>query len=400
MLSLVRRLRLWRYPAAAGIVLMSTLASALFYGLLDIAGQAMVYLTGVLVAAVTLGAAPAYFAAILAFAIYNYYLVEPRFILQLDSTEDFLAFGFFLGVAMLTGGWRAGSGTTPGATSCGPARPGPCSRPAGGSPRPPTRTSCASIWWNTSPWRRKARPPSATGERGWRHPADIPAPPFPAGPGDTPDGWRIREVEADGADLGLVAWRTAADERDDPERDRLISVLIDLGAAAIARARLAAVQSDLVATAKTEQLRNALLASISHDLRTPLAAILASATSLRTFGPQFSPDVRDDLMSTIEEEAERLNQFVANLLSMTKLESGALSLERQVFDAAEVVNRAADRIEKSRRREVRRSAPRPWWPRATPSCWSRRSATCSRTRPAIPPPTARSRSAARCARTG
>jgi two-component system sensor histidine kinase KdpD len=358
-LILIRRARLWRYPAAAGIVLMAGLTAYLLHAVVGAAALSMVFLAGVVVTAVTLGAAPAYFAAILTFLVYNYYLMEPRFTFRLASTEDFLSFGFFLGVAILTGGLAG--------------------RLRDQSRRNVLRARATAALFDAS--RRlssvtdedamrqdlvahiamAAKGPAALtdGQRVWLHPATAESPPFAGGAGGAAPladlgGWRIRPIDADGTALGLAAWRVDADEREDPERDRLISVLIDLGATAIARARLANVQADLQAAAKTEQLRTALLSSISHDLRTPLAAILASASSLRAFGAQFPPDVRDDLVSTIEEEAERLNQFVANLLSMTKLESGALALERQVFDAAEVVNRAADRLEKTRRREVQR----------------------------------------------
>jgi two-component system sensor histidine kinase KdpD len=344
-------MRLWRYPAAAGIVLVSAVVAALLYHVVDPTGEAMVFLTGVLVSAVTLGAAPAYFAAVLAFVIYNYYLTEPKYTFQLNSPEDFLALGFFLGVAMLTGGLA-------GRLRDQSRRNALRARATGALFEASRRLSSTT---DEDVMRQhlvahialaaKGHAALRDGDRVWSHPPLV-ASPFAGDPQDT--GWRARSIEADGADLGQVAWRTAADERPDPERDRLIEVLIDLGAAAIARARLSAAQADSAAAAKTEQLRTALLASISHDLRTPLAAILASATSLKTFGAQFSPHVRDDLVDTIEEEAERLNQFVANLLSMTKLESGALSLEMQGFDAAEVVNRAADRIEKIRHREVRR----------------------------------------------
>jgi two-component system sensor histidine kinase KdpD len=345
-------MRLWRYPAAAGIVLLSSLTSAVLYRLIDLAGQAMLYLAAVLVTAVTLGAAPAYFAAILAFLIYNYYLSEPRFTLELTSPEDFLTLAFFLGMAMFTG---ALAGRLRDQSRRNALRARATSALFEASRRLSSTTDEDAMREHlVAHIALAARGAAAVreGERVWSHPPAIAPSPFDSDAEDA--GWRARSMVADGANLGQVAWRTGAEERDDPERDRLIEVLIDLGAAAITRARLSAAQADSAAAAKTEQLRTALLSSISHDLRTPLAAILASATSLKTFGPQFSPDVRADLVDTIEEEAERLNQFVANLLSMTKLESGALSLEVQGFDAAEVVNRAADRIEKIRHREVRR----------------------------------------------
>ena len=102
------------------------------------------------------------------------------------------------------------------------------------------------------------------------------------------------------------------------------------------------------ARARTEDLRNALLSSISHDLRTPLAAVLASATSLQEFGDKFDAKTRHDLTATIQEEAERLNAFVTNLLNMTRLESGALDPASAAFDLAEVVERVRKRFERLR----------------------------------------------------
>jgi two-component system sensor histidine kinase KdpD len=122
-----------------------------------------------------------------------------------------------------------------------------------------------------------------------------------------------------------------------------LDILIDTGAAAIARARSAADRAAAEAHARAEDLRNALLSSISHDLRTPLASILASASSLREYGESFPPATRADLAATIEEEVERLDAFVANLLSMSRLEGDALSIDRVPFDVREVVHRALAR---------------------------------------------------------
>jgi two-component system sensor histidine kinase KdpD len=102
------------------------------------------------------------------------------------------------------------------------------------------------------------------------------------------------------------------------------------------------------ARARTEDLRNALLSSISHDLRTPLAAVLASASSLQEFGEQFDAKTRRDLIDTIQEEAERLNAFVTNLLNMTRLEAGGLDAQSDAFDLSEVVDRTRKRFERLR----------------------------------------------------
>ncbi len=159
--------------------------------------------------------------------------------------------------------------------------------------------------------------------------------------------WRRREVQADGIEFGQLAWRpTGASPEAMVEDERLIDVLIDLGAAAIRRAQLTAAQSEVQAFAKTEQLRTALLSSISHDLRTPLSAILVSASSLHDYGDRFEPKVRTDLALTIREESRRLNRYVENLLNITKLESGALAIGQVAVDLADVVGEVGELYER------------------------------------------------------
>ena len=155
--------------------------------------------------------------------------------------------------------------------------------------------------------------------------------------------WRLRPLRAEGQPAGMAVWGAGPAHRADDD-ERLVDVLVDIAGAAIARSRLAGARAEIQARERTEQLRNALLSSISHDLRTPLAAILASASSLREFGDRFDREVRDDLILTIQEEAERLNIFVGNLLNMTKLESGALSVAQVAFGMGEVVERVLTRI--------------------------------------------------------
>ena len=96
-------------------------------------------------------------------------------------------------------------------------------------------------------------------------------------------------------------------------------------------------------TAETERLRAALLTSISHDLRTPLASILGAVSSLRSFSDKYDAAQREELLATLQEEAERLNRFVGNLLDMTRLESGAIELNFELFDLGEIVDTALRR---------------------------------------------------------
>lgn len=113
---------------------------------------------------------------------------------------------------------------------------------------------------------------------------------------------------------------------------------------AIERTRLVREMEQARLKAETERLRDALLSSVSHDLRTPLVAIIGSVTSLLTYGTSYDEATRRDLLATIQEEAERLNRFVGNLLDMMRLEAGELQLNRQWVDIGDVIGTATSRL--------------------------------------------------------
>jgi two-component system, OmpR family, sensor histidine kinase KdpD len=122
-----------------------------------------------------------------------------------------------------------------------------------------------------------------------------------------------------------------------PDQRRLLDSLSDQTALAIERLHLAEEADRSRVAAETEKLRTALLTSISHDLRTPLASILGSASSLKAYRDSLGAGEQDELIGTIQEEAERLNHFIANLLDMTRLESGALAPNLALIDLDDVV---------------------------------------------------------------
>ena len=97
---------------------------------------------------------------------------------------------------------------------------------------------------------------------------------------------------------------------------------------------------------ETDRLRSALLTSISHDLKTPLAAVLGSAGTLRDLSGKLSDAEKADLLATIIDESERLNRFIANLLDMTRLESGAVAPNLALHDVSEIVGSALRRANK------------------------------------------------------
>ncbi len=131
-----------------------------------------------------------------------------------------------------------------------------------------------------------------------------------------------------------------------PDERRLLDALMDQAAVAIERVRLAREMDDARLAAEAEKLRGALLTSLSHDLRTPLSSILGAANSLREYSDLFDAKARSELIETIEEEAQRMARFVANLLDMTRLEAGAIELRREPADISEVIGAAVHRMGK------------------------------------------------------
>jgi two-component system sensor histidine kinase KdpD len=131
-----------------------------------------------------------------------------------------------------------------------------------------------------------------------------------------------------------------------PDQRRLLDALTDQAALAIERINLAADVDQARLSSETEKLRSALLTSISHDLRTPLASILGSATSLRVYRKNMDDAAQDELLHTIQDESERLNRFISNLLDMTRLETGAIAPHGELIDLADIVGSALKRTSK------------------------------------------------------
>jgi len=135
-------------------------------------------------------------------------------------------------------------------------------------------------------------------------------------------------------------------ERLDLNAERSLTAILDQTAIALDRARLAEETVIQAARLEGERYREALLSSISHDLRTPLATITGAVTSLRQLGERMTPENRDDLLQSIEEESGRMSRFVANLLDMTRIEAGTLKPKRDWVDVTDVIQSAVDRTRK------------------------------------------------------
>lgn len=150
----------------------------------------------------------------------------------------------------------------------------------------------------------------------------------------------LRTASGPVAIVGLDGPAPAGDTR------RLLDALCDQAAVAIERIRLADDLDEASVKAQSEHLRGLLFTSISHDLRTPLATIMGAAGTLRRDAARLPTEARDDLLRSIEEEGERLNAFVANLLDMTRLESGVLEPRRDWAAIGDVIATALHRAER------------------------------------------------------
>ncbi|MGA7674853.1 MAG: sensor histidine kinase KdpD [Rhizomicrobium sp.] len=129
-----------------------------------------------------------------------------------------------------------------------------------------------------------------------------------------------------------------------PEERRLLDALIDQTALAVERAELVERVDEAQVRAEADKLRVAMLTSLSHDLRTPLASILGAATTLTANRGLYDAGQTDEMLSTIREEAERLDRFVGNLLDMSRLEADALGVKPEAVDLIDLVEAAAKRL--------------------------------------------------------
>ena len=144
----------------------------------------------------------------------------------------------------------------------------------------------------------------------------------------------------------------------DREQIHIMESFADQTAMAIERNLLAEEAHQALLKAETETLRNTLLSSVSHDLRTPLAAITGAATTLLQKDVTFDASERQELMQTIYEEAEHLNQIIRNVLDMTRLEAGAITVKKEWQSLEEIVGAVLNRLsEKLKDRPVQTKLP-------------------------------------------
>ncbi len=332
---------------------------------LSVTSISLAFLTAVLGAAASFGLAPSIYACVLATLVYNFFFLPPVYTFTIADPDNVVALFFFLATALITSNLAARMRAQALAARRRAAITEALyqfSRKLAGI------GDLDDLLWATCyqvaalldvrvvfllpegegvavragypPEDRLDEADIAAAQWSWQH--DRPA---GRGSDSLPGAKRLflplRTGRGKMAIIGLDADRTG--DLLSPEQRRLLDTLGDQAAVAIERITLAGDLDRARLQAETERLRAALLTSISHDLRTPLSSILGAATSLDSFGALLDPAGRRDLLATIRDEAERLNRFVANLLDMTRLESGALTLRREPADLGEIAATALAR---------------------------------------------------------
>ncbi len=359
----------WRgYPGTLLVVALCSGVAAAMYRTFDLSNLAMVYLVGVVVAAMAFGRGPAIAASILAVLTFDFVFVPPRYTFHVDDSQYLVTFGVMLMVAVVIGTLTARLRDQLSVARQEQRRTASLYRLSHElAARSTLREVLESAVDRISEILESSvaillpdengRVAVAVGDAGLfgggEHERTVAQWAFEnrksAGLGtQSLPGSRGIHIPLSGSDrsLGVLSIHPANPRRiRDPESARTIQALASQAALALERCFLADAAERARTEAETERARSALLSSVSHDLRTPLAAITGAATSLLDGSPQLNDDSRRELAKTIADEAGRLNRLIGDLLEMTRLESGALRVQKEWHSLEEVVGAALSRLE-------------------------------------------------------
>ncbi|VVO63484.1 sensor histidine kinase [Pseudomonas fluorescens] len=348
-------------------VVATVLATALAWAVasvLPLPNISLVFLAAVLLVAVRSSLGPALVCAALSFLTYDFLFIPPNFSFSIQREEDVLTLLFFLLMAALTGNLAARQRRQLQAlrdTQEETTELLDLSRKLTAATDRQAVVSAAAQHldgWSDlqlcllnrdgqSGWKVETGGPlefteaeRAAADWAWQH--DQPA---GAGTGTLPFGrWWWWPLSVEDGPLALLGVCAKEGQSLSGQRRRLLTALSQPLAQALARAQLA---DDLEAArlhGETEQLRSALLASVSHDLRTPLTSMRGSIDSLLALGEAIPLEDRRELLEGTRDEAERLDRYIQNLLDMTRLGHGALKLARDWVSPADIVGSSLSRL--------------------------------------------------------
>ncbi len=359
----------WSVSVAASAVGVAVLAGFALERITRWPNLSMIFLLAVLLCAMSFGLSSAVAASMLSFLAYNFFFIDPRYSFTVAEPHELLALLIFLAVAVVTGtmaGRLREQATATRERAEATQALFDFSRKLSGVGKLDdilwllASQSAAAVKGNsivlikdekgisirggwpadddmsTSDW-AAARWAFQRGEIAGRGTATLPTTRF-----------QFRPMLASSGPIGVIGIEAEKGLDALPAAtDAMLQSFLEQAAIAVERTTLVDQASKAQTAAEGEKLRAALLSSISHDLRTPLASITGSVTSLRTLGSQMSASDRSELLATIEDEAGRMSRFVSNLLDMTRLEAGAVDIRRDWVDVGDTIRGAVARARKS-----------------------------------------------------
>jgi two-component system, OmpR family, sensor histidine kinase KdpD len=389
--------RLRRATTVIAVSVVSLAAATLVVGYLQdtlgVPNPSAVYLVAVVVTALLAGTAGAVLTSVAAFLLYNYLFTEPRYTLSMHESGVWLSVVLLLFVGIVVGQLAASMRSR---AETGRVREREAralfriSRELATRPSTEaalaeicsildTETGMAAVWIALGP-ESSERTVAEAGDRGLTggsHDSAATSSPDEEGslsagipgvlsvlrrtPGDEPAHWvkvhqgpgragsraametyRVR-IEANETALGSVwAIRERSLGVPNATETRLLSAAADQIGQALMQDRLAAESQAAEIARQSDALKSALLQSVSHDLRTPLATIRAAAGTLAADG--LDPAARRESAHAIDREAEYLNRLVTNLLDLSRIEAGVLRAEKDTFELDDVLQRALERL--------------------------------------------------------
>ncbi len=348
-------------------VLATVVAAAVAWGVssvLPLPNISLVFLAAVLLVAVRSSLGPSLVCAALSFMTYDFLFIPPNFSFAIQREEDVLTLLFFLLMAALTGNLAARQRRQLQAlrdTQEETSELLDLSRKLTAATDRQAVVSAAAHHlegWSDldlclvnrdgqGGWKVETGGPltlteaeRAAADWAWQH--DQPA---GMGTGTLPFGrWWWWPLSSEEGPLGLLGVSAKPGQELSGQRRRLLTALSQPLAQALARAQLAQELESARLHGETEQLRSALLASVSHDLRTPLTSMRGSIDSLLALGEAIPLEDRRELLEGTRDEAERLDRYIQNLLDMTRLGHGALKLARDWVSPGDIVGSALGRL--------------------------------------------------------
>jgi two-component system sensor histidine kinase KdpD len=351
--------------AWAGATLLVAAIVGVGEGLIHVVSQealGMVFLAAVVAAATSWGLRIAIYAAVLSFMSWNFFFIPPIYRLTISSPRDVVAIVLFLGVAIATGALASRVRRDAHAARSrieGLRRIGAFSRSLGEPTTEPEllqeiARQAAGLTGHALVLTaqgedlniRAAEPQADTmDEAAWAAARWSFAKQEPAGKGTgtMPSvSWRFLPMRTVRGQVGVLGVRLDKDV--DQPLLQAVAALADQAAVAVERVRLAGEAARTEAQAETQKLRTALLSSLSHDLRTPLAGILGAAGTLRAAWTALDDATREDLLRSIEEDTARMTRFLSNIMEMTRLETGEIVPQISKVPLHEVIDAAMSRM--------------------------------------------------------